>query len=93
MSENSNPCLPAGESLPLILDDALVGLDPSAKASLLELLGAASDDQQIVFLTDDPEVVAWAQLEELTGAVAVLNHSGEPENTTVDMTGTAINVA
>ena len=84
---------PAGESLPLILDDALVGLDPPVKASLLELLGTASDNQQIVFLTDDPEVVAWAQLEELTGAVAVLNHGGEPENTTVDMTGAAINVA
>ncbi len=84
---------PAGESLPLILDDALVGLDPPVRASLLELLGAASADQQVVFLTDDPEVVAWAQLEELTGAAAVIAHGREPESTAVDMTDAAINVA
>ena len=84
---------PAGESLPLVLDDALVGLDADMKASLLELLVHSSDDQQIVFLTEDTQVTEWARVEAITGELAILEPSGTPEESTLDVTNSAVNVA
>ena len=84
---------PAGESLPLVLDDALVGLDSDMKASLLELLVHSSDDQQIVFLTQDSQVTEWARVEAITGELAILEPGGAPEDSTVDVTDAAVNVA
>jgi len=66
---------PADESLPLILDDALNGLDTAMKAPLLEVLVRSSESQQIVFMTEDPDVTEWARLESMTGAVAILEPS------------------
>ena len=66
-----------GEGVPLILDDALVDLDPSMKPLLLELLGRSSGQPQIVFLTDDEDVGSWARLEALTGEVALVEPSLE----------------
>ncbi len=84
---------PAGESLPLVLDDALIGLDADMKASLLELLVNASDAQQIVFLTEDAEVAEWARVEAITGDLAILEPGGTPEDSTVDVTDATVNVA
>lgn len=84
---------PAGESLPLVLDDALVGLNSDMKASLLELLVHSSDDQQIVFLTQDSQVTEWARVEAITGELAILEPGGAPEDSTVDVTDAAVNVA
>jgi hypothetical protein len=64
-----------GDTLPLLLDDPLAGIEHGAKPLLLELLGRASAGQQIVYLTDDEDVAAWARLEALTGHIAVI----EPE--------------
>jgi len=66
---------PADESLPLILDDALNGLDTSLKAPLLEVLVRSSETQQIVFMTEDADVTEWARLESMTGTVAILEPS------------------
>jgi hypothetical protein len=63
---------PGGESFPLILDDPLRELTSAQKPALLELLGRASAAQQIVYLTEDDAVAAWARLEALTGEIAVL---------------------
>ncbi len=84
---------PAGESLPLVLDDALIGLDADMKATLLELLVHSSDGQQILFLTEDPQVTEWARVEAMTGELAILEPSGAAEDTTVDVTDAAVNVA
>ena len=83
---------PAGESLPLVLDDALHGLDADMKATLLELLVHSSDHQQIVFLTEDAHVTEWARVEAMTGDLSILEPSGAGE-TTVDVTDEAVNVA
>ncbi|MEM8708605.1 MAG: hypothetical protein AAGE98_19235 [Actinomycetota bacterium] len=83
---------PAGESLPLVLDDALEGLDADMKATLLELLVHSSDQQQIVFLTEDPHVTEWARVEAITGDLSILEPSGAGEPT-VDVTDDAVNVA
>jgi hypothetical protein len=63
---------PAGESLPLILDDPLVGLRPEVKAPLLEMLVRSSISQQIIFLTEDADVVEWARVEAMTGDMTIL---------------------
>ena len=60
------------ESLPLICDDPLVDLPASAKAPLLEELLAASKVRQVVFLTGDDEVAAWARVEALTDEIGLV---------------------
>lgn len=79
---------PAGESLPLVIDDALLGLDNDMKATLLELLLQSSSDQQILFLTEDSHVTEWARVEAITGDLAILEPSGADE--TVDVTDDAV---
>ncbi|MBK5223653.1 MAG: hypothetical protein JJE52_12445 [Acidimicrobiia bacterium] len=78
----------SGESFPLVLDDPFVDFDSSVKPALLELLGESSHRQQILFLTDDPDVAAWARLEALTGALAVVEPSN-PNRTVIDATDSA----
>ena len=85
---------PAGESLPLILDDALSGVEADLKAPLLEMLVRASDEQQIVLLTEDADVADWARVEAITGAVSILEPGNDAEvddeAETVDITSSAV---
>jgi uncharacterized protein YhaN len=66
------------ESLPLILDDPLAGLDRTAKPALLELLSHASGSPQLIYLTDDEDVASWARLELLTGNLSIIEPAPEP---------------
>ena len=61
-----------GESFPLLLDDALADVDADLKPELLELLMKASPNQQVIYLTDDPDVAEWARVEALTGAMSIV---------------------
>lgn len=61
-----------GESFPLLLDDAFSEVDSPVKPELLELLTKASANQQVIYLTEDPEVAAWARVEALTGQLAIV---------------------
>jgi hypothetical protein len=61
-----------GESFPLLLDDALASVDPTVKPELLELLMSASTHQQVIYLTNDPDVAEWARVEALTGAMSIV---------------------
>ncbi len=63
---------PEGESLPLLLDDPFIALDPSVKPALLELLSRSAGSPQVIFLTNDPDVCTWARLEALTGEIGIL---------------------
>lgn len=63
------------ESFPLLLDDALASVDPTVKPELLELLMSASKHQQVIYLTDDPDVAEWARVEALTGAMSIVEPS------------------
>jgi hypothetical protein len=69
----------AGEGVPLLLDDPFRELDPAIKPMLLELLGRAAGDPQILFLTEDEDVASWARLEALTGEVALIEPIPEHE--------------
>lgn len=68
---------PTGESLPLILDDPLVDVDPGVKQWILELIGRSAGSPQVVYLTSDPDVAAWARLESMTGNLSVLEPAPE----------------
>jgi hypothetical protein len=69
-----------GESLPLILDDPLVGVDAGVKQWILELIGRSAGTPQVVYLTSDPEVAAWARLEAMAGHLAVLEPAPDTES-------------
>ena len=63
---------PANESLPLIIDEAFANMEDGACASLLELLVTASEEQQIIVLTQEQELTAWARVEAMTGELTLI---------------------
>jgi hypothetical protein len=50
------------ESIPVLVDDALVAFAGHDKACLLDLVARLSEGTQIVYLTDDEETVEWARV-------------------------------
>jgi hypothetical protein len=82
---------PAGESMPLILDDPLVGVEAGVKQWILELIGRSAGSPQIVYMTSDPEVAAWARLEAMAGHLAVLepapDQADELGNPVIELAG------
>jgi len=48
------------EPLPLVIDDALSPFGPVDKRRLLEVVARLHDKTQIIYLTDDPDTLAWA---------------------------------
>lgn len=68
-----------GESLPLLLDEPLAGVSPSVKQWVLELVGRSAGSPQIIYLTDDADVAAWARMEALGGELSILEPSPEQE--------------
>jgi hypothetical protein len=70
---------PGGQSLPLILDEPLFGVDESIKQWMLELIGRSAGTPQVVYLTEDEDVAAWARMEAMAGHLAVIEPSPEHE--------------
>jgi hypothetical protein len=68
-----------GESFPAFLDDPLTSLSAERKAQLLEQISAASKRQQVVLLTQDADVAAWARVEALTGDLLVIEPADHVE--------------
>jgi hypothetical protein len=65
-----------GESLPLLLDDPFGDMTTVVKRWLLDLVGRSAGSPQIVVLTGDPDVTAWARSEAANGAeLAVIEPS------------------
>ena len=71
-----------GESFPAFLDDPLTSLGAAAKAQLLEQISAASKRQQVILLTEDTDVAAWARVEALTGNLRVIEPTDHVERPT-----------
>lgn len=63
LEERINELREAGTegSVPLVIDDAFAGLAPTERAELLGWLEGYSLFLQVIYLTDGPEVVAWAE--------------------------------
>ena len=69
-----------GEPLPLVLDEPFDGLPERVVRELLELvLGTAA--VQVIVLTEDPVVTAWAQQRASAGRVSVLSPTPDPSTT------------
>ena len=66
------------ESLPLLIDDPLDGLAWSEKAPVLELLGRLAGHHQLVLVTADDEVLAWARLEAMAGTIGAIVSAAPP---------------
>jgi hypothetical protein len=75
---------PASESLPLILDDPLLGVEAGVKQWILELIGRSAGSPQVVYLTADPEVAAWARVEAIGGHLSVLEPAPDNEDEAAD---------
>jgi len=69
------------QTLPLILDDTLQGIDAPLKPPLLELLSKATVSQQVLFLTSDPDVATWARAEAIAGNLALIEPVASPSAT------------
>ncbi len=54
-----------GESFPIFLDEPFTRVPPELKPELLGVLLDSSQRQQVIFLTEDPDVASWARLETL----------------------------
>lgn len=66
-----------GEALPLVLDEPFEGLPAPVVRELLELvLGTAG--VQVILLTADPAIAAWAQQRAATGRCTVLSPGPDP---------------
>jgi hypothetical protein len=59
------------EPLPLVVDDAFAAFGVSDKSPLLDLLAGLGETTQIVYLTDDPDTLAWASEKAGTGQVGL----------------------
>jgi hypothetical protein len=60
------------ETFPVFLDDPFVHLESGSKPALLEQLVAASTRQQLIYLTADPDIAAWARVEALTNEISLI---------------------
>ena len=67
------------EHLPVLLDETLVRVRGDFKWDLLDLLDRVADKTQIVYLTDDHDVVLWARRRAGGGSLMLLEPVSEME--------------
>jgi hypothetical protein len=61
----------AKEAFPLLVDDAFAAFGVSDRSALLDRLIRLGESTQIVYLTDDPDTLAWASEQVRTGQIAL----------------------
>jgi hypothetical protein len=67
---------PDEEALPLIIDDALIDVEPGELFKMLELIVRLSSRTQIVLLTSDATIAKWARREAANGVITLLESDG-----------------
>ncbi len=65
------------ESMPTLLDEPFGDLPAPAKLELLQYLLDAAQRQQIILLTDDPDVAEWARVEAILGSLSLIEPTDE----------------
>ena len=65
-------CGPDDESVPVLLDEAFVRIAPERKWELLDMLRRLGERTQLIYLTDDPFVSAWARRRASAGLITLL---------------------
>jgi len=68
------------EALPVLLDEPLVRVRGDNKWELLDLIERVADKTQIVYLTDDHDVVLWARRRAAGGSLVLLEPVSELES-------------
>jgi hypothetical protein len=58
---------------PLVLDEALVGLEPDDLCDLLDLLVRVAERTQVVLLTGDPAIATWARHRSAGGQLRLID--------------------
>ena len=67
---------PNEEALPLIIDDALVDVEPGELFKLLDMVVRLSSRTQIVLLTSDATIAKWARREAAHGIITLFETDG-----------------
>lgn len=67
---------PNEEALPLIIDDALLGVEPGELFKLLDMVVRLSSRTQVVLLTSDITIAKWARREAAHGVITLLESDG-----------------
>jgi uncharacterized protein YhaN len=65
-------CGPDDESVPVLLDEAFLRIAPERKWELLDMLRRLGERTQLIYLTDDPFVSAWARRRASAGLITLL---------------------
>ena len=63
---------PFDESLPVVLDEPFLRIGAERKWELLDMLRRLAEKSQLLYLTDDPFVAAWARRRAAAGLVTLL---------------------
>lgn len=63
---------------PVVLDEPFGGVADGELGDLLALAVAATEDLQVILLTEDERIAGWARLEQLTGAIVHVSLAVEP---------------
>ncbi|HEY9555579.1 MAG TPA: hypothetical protein VIR58_02525, partial [Acidimicrobiales bacterium] len=63
---------PHGDPVPVVLDEAFLLVPADRKWDLLDMLRRLAERHQIVYLSDDPFVAAWARQQVADGNVTLL---------------------
>lgn len=71
---------PLGDPVPVVLDEVLQRVPPDRTWDLLDLLYRLSERHQLLYLSDDPFVAAWARQHASTGTVMLLEPEPESES-------------
>jgi hypothetical protein len=71
---------PLGDPVPVVLDEVLQRVPPDRTWDLLDLLYRLSERHQLLYLSDDPFVAAWARQHAGTGTVMLLEPEPESES-------------
>lgn len=68
---------PNGDPVPVVLDEVLLRVSPDRTWDLLDLLLRVAENHQLIYLSDDPFVAAWARKRALEGSVILLELAPE----------------
>jgi hypothetical protein len=63
---------PRGEPVPVLLDEPFVRVPAERKWELMDLLQRLAEKTQLLYVTDDPFVGAWARRRAVTGSILLL---------------------
>jgi hypothetical protein len=65
-------CGPQDEAVPVVLDEPFVRIAADRKWELLDMLRRLGETTQLIYLTDDPYVSAWARRRAAAGLITLL---------------------